>query len=137
MRPNVWQSAKAITASALIAVFAVPNNLAAAQVSEHLVSPSDLQKAAVNASQTRQKNLDTLNGFFSSEKAQKALVSAHMNPGEVKNAISTLNDDELAQLAARASKAQSEFVAGNISDRDLLIILVAVAALILIIVAVR
>jgi hypothetical protein len=43
----------------------------------------------------------------------------------------------LAQLAARASLAQNDFAAGRISDRDLLIILVGVAVLILIIVAVH
>jgi hypothetical protein len=55
----------------------------------------------------------------------------------VKNAVGQLDDEELARLSARAEKTQREFAAGNISDRDLLIILVAVAALILIIVAVR
>jgi hypothetical protein len=43
----------------------------------------------------------------------------------------------VAQLAARAQKAQADFAAGSISDRDLIIILVCIAALILIIVAVR
>ena len=42
-----------------------------------------------------------------------------------------------AQLASRAEKAQADFAAGNLSDRDLLIIVLAVAALVLIIVAVR
>jgi hypothetical protein len=60
-----------------------------------------------------------------------------MDPQQVKNAVSTLSDQELAQLAARADKAQTDFVAGNLSDRDLIIIILAVAALILIIVAVR
>ena len=69
--------------------------------------------------------------------AESALKKAHMNPQRVNEAVSRLNNQELAELAARASKAQADFAAGNISDRDLLIILVAVAALILIIVAVR
>jgi hypothetical protein len=56
---------------------------------------------------------------------------------QVKNAVSRLSDQELAQLAARASKAQADFAAGSLSDRDLIIILLAVVALILIIVAVR
>jgi hypothetical protein len=43
----------------------------------------------------------------------------------------------LAQLASRAGKAQADFAAGHLSDRDLIIILLAVVALILIIVAVR
>jgi UDP-N-acetylglucosamine:LPS N-acetylglucosamine transferase len=78
-----------------------------------------------------------MNQFFSSEKATKALQSAHMNPGELKSAVASLSDEELAQMATRAHKAQADFAAGNINDRDLLIILVAIAALILIIVAVR
>jgi hypothetical protein len=60
-----------------------------------------------------------------------------MDPAQVKTAVSTLNDAELAQLASRADKAQADFAAGRLSDRDLIIILVAIAALILIIVAVR
>jgi hypothetical protein len=48
-----------------------------------------------------------------------------------------LSDAELAQLASRAQKAQADFAAGDLSDRDLIIIILAVAALILIIVAVR
>jgi hypothetical protein len=55
----------------------------------------------------------------------------------VKQGVATLSDQELAQLAARADKAQADFAAGTLSDRDLIIIILAVAALILIIVAVR
>jgi hypothetical protein len=43
----------------------------------------------------------------------------------------------MAQLAARSQTAQADFAAGRMSDRDLIIILLAVVALILIIVAVR
>jgi hypothetical protein len=126
----------ALTASALITLFAVPQGLFA-QAPEHLVSPSDLQKATVEASRARQQNVDTLNAFFSSEKAQRALKSAQMNPEQVRTAVAGLSDSELAQLASRANKAQGDFAAGRLTDRDLLIILVAVAALILIIVAVH
>jgi hypothetical protein len=48
------------------------------------VSPSDLKKAAVDASAKRQQNLDTLTSFFSSAKAQHALQSAHMALGRSK-----------------------------------------------------
>jgi len=46
-------------------------------------------------------------------------------------------DDELAQLAAKVQTTQADFAAGKMSDHDLIIILIAIAALILIIVAVR
>ena len=55
----------------------------------------------------------------------------------MKDAVSRLSDSELSQLASRASKVQADFAAGTLSNRDLIIILVCIAALILIIVAVR
>jgi len=103
----------------------------------HVVTPADLQKDVAGASFTRQKNLVQAEGFISSTEAQQAMKSAHINSQQVKNAIPQLNDDELAQLSARSEKAQKDFAAGNITDRDLLIILVGIAALVLIIVAVR
>ena len=136
MHSDLKQYARSIMAAALVAVFAIPNN-AVAQAANHVVSPSDLAKATVDASQQRQQNIDTLNQFFSSEKAQRALESAHMNPQQVQKAVSGLSDEELDQLSSRASKAQSDFAAGNFSDHDLLIILICIAALVLIIVAVH
>jgi hypothetical protein len=133
---NAKQLVRSLTAAALVAAFAIPQSLVA-QTPEHLVSPSELQKAAVDASQKQQQNLDTLKKFFSSEKAQQALTSAHMNPQKVETAVASLSDAELAQLASRATKAQNELAAGSFSNRDLLIVVVAIAALVLVIVAVR
>ena len=125
---------RGVTAIALLALIPLSSKLVA---QEHLVSQTALQDAAVDASLTRQQNLDTLELFFSTDKATKAMQTSHMNPQEVKSAIATLNDQELAQLTARANRAQNDFAAGRLSDRDLLIILLAIAALILISVAVR
>jgi hypothetical protein len=130
------QFAQALAAATLIAVFAIPQNLVA-QATEHLVSPSELTRATVDASRARQQNLDTLNQFLSSQQAQQAMQTAHINPQQVKEAVAGLSDADLAQLASRATKSQADFAAGTISNRDLLIILVGIAALILIIVAVH
>jgi hypothetical protein len=51
--------------------------------------------------------------------------------------VRQLSKEDLAQLSARSEKAQKDFAAGTLSDRDLLIILVAIAVIVLIIVAVR
>jgi c-di-GMP-related signal transduction protein len=136
MHTDSRQFVRTLVTTALVTIFAIPQSLVA-QSSEHLVSPTELQKAVVDAAQKRQQNLDTLNQFFSSEKAQRALESAHQNPEQVKKAVASLSDDELAQLASRANKAQTDFAAGRVEDRDLLIILVCIAALVLIIVAVH
>jgi hypothetical protein len=118
----------------LTVVFAVPQNLVA---QTHIVSQSELQRATVEATQTRRHNIETIQQFFSTTAAQKALKSAHMDRQRVTQAVSGLSDEELARLASRASKAQADFAAGRLSDRDLIIVLIAIAALILIIVAVR
>jgi hypothetical protein len=136
MHFDLKQLSRVATAFVLATVFAVPQNLVA-EGATHVVSPSDLQRAAVQASNLRQQNVEQVRQFFSSEEAEQALRSAHMNPEQVKNAVSTLDDAELAQLASRTQKAQADFAAGSLSDRDLIIILVCIAALILIIVAVR
>ena len=109
----------------------------AALAQDHVVSPVEIQKDAAGASAARQQQVQQLDGFLSSKEAQQALKSAHMDPQEVKNAVGQLDDEDLARLSARAEKTQRDFAAGKLSDRDLLIILVCVAALILIIVAVR
>ena len=108
-----------------------------AQAPQHIVSPADLQQATVDASQQRQKNIETIDRFFSSGQARHALETAHINPQEVKKATASLSDQDLAQLAARATKAQADFAAGNVDNRGLLIIILCIAALILIIVAVH
>jgi hypothetical protein len=136
MHFDLRQSSRVAVSFVLAAVFALPQNLMA-EAASHVVSPSELQQAAVRASTARQQTLDEVRQFFSSDKAQQALKSAHVNPEQVKNAVSTLDDSELAQLASRVHKTQADFAAGTLSDRDLIIILVAIAALILIIVAVR
>lgn len=118
----------------LAAMFALPQNMFA---DSHVVSSADLQKQAVTASQTRQQNIQDVRQFLSTPAAQKALSTAKVNPEQVKTAVSQLNDAELAQMAARAHKAQVDFAAGNLNDRDLILIILGLVALILIIVAVR
>ena len=134
MLSHFWRSVRVLAACTLVTCFAVPPDLLA---QTHVVSPADLQKETLDATRARQRNLESVRQFLSSPRAERALKSAHMDPAHVKTAVSTLSDQELAQLAPRAEKAQADFAAGRLSDRDLIIILVAIAALILIIVAVR
>jgi hypothetical protein len=136
MRPALLKSARAFMAAVLVMVVAVPRPLLA-QNAPHVVSPSDLAKATVDASNSRQRNIDALNRFLGSDQARQAMQSAHVDQQQVTKAVAGLSDEELAQLAARADKAQSEFAAGNMSDRDLIVIVLLIVALILIIVAVR
>ncbi len=126
--------ARAATALVLAALFALPQSLLA---ETHVVSPSDLQQQLVETTRSRQSNLTTVRGFLSTATAEKAMKSASIDPKQVQNAVSSLSDDELANLAQRSAKAQADFAAGSLSDRDLIWIILAIAVLVLIIVAVR
>jgi hypothetical protein len=134
MQVDLRQSLRVAIATLLVALFIVPTD---ALAQSHVVSPADLQKQAVAASQVRQHNVETVQHFLSTPAAEKALKSAKMDPEQVKTAVSTLSDHDLAQLAARADRAQADFAAGTLSERDLIWIILAIAVLVLIIVAVR
>ena len=133
MQMNAWQLARA-AASVLVVAFLFTGNLVA---QGHVVNPAELQKQVVAASQVRQNNIETVQHFLSTPMAEKALKSAQMDPQQVKTAVSALDDQELAQLAARAGKAQVDFAAGTLGERDLIWIILAIAVIVLIIVAVR
>jgi hypothetical protein len=134
MQFDLRQYLRMAIAVVLVALFIVPTG---AFAQSHVVSPADLQKATVASSQVRQHNLDSVQHLLSTPTAEKAMKSAKMDPQQVQTAISTLDDKDLAQLAARADKAQADFSAGNLNERDLILIILAIAVIILIIVAVR
>jgi hypothetical protein len=134
MRLDPRQLIRAMVALVLATLFFIPSDLMA---QSHIVSSSDLQKQVASASQTRQDNLQAVQKFLSTPMAEKAMKSANMDARQVKTAVSTLDDQELAKLSARANTAQADFAAGNLNDRDLILIILGIAILVLIIVAVR
>jgi hypothetical protein len=133
---KMLQGRKLSCASVLLFSVAVaaPQSMVA---QSHVVSPGDIQNDVSNASAARQQNQKRVENFLSSQEAQRAMKSAKIDPQQVTNAVSQLNNAELASLAARSAQAQRDFAAGNIDNHDLLLILVGIAILILIIVAVR
>jgi len=110
---------------------------ARAQDKQHVVSLSDLNKDAARPTQTRQANEETVRTLLSSDQAQKALKSANLDYQKVDKAVGQLSDEDLAKLAERSRRAQSDFAAGRISDRDLLWIIVIAIGVIVLVVALR
>lgn len=108
-----------------------------AQQNEHVISSQDLRQDLQKSAERRQSDEAAIRDLLSTDTARKALKSANMDYRKVDQAVSQLNDEDLARLAARSREAQKDFAAGNLTDRDLLIILLCVAGLVLIIVAVR
>ncbi len=126
--------ARSLTSCVLIPLLGLPPSLSA---QSHVVNPAELQRELAAATAARLHNTEVLTEALSSPKAERAFEYAGIDPARVKTAVSSLSDQELARLAARSESANKDFAAGRISDRDLLIILVGIAAIILIVVAVR
>lgn len=99
---------------------------------EHLVTPLLLQQQMQSASEARQQNVRTVTGFLSTDQAEHAMRDAHIDPVQVRTAIPTLSDQELANLATRANDAQQKFSAGSLSQGMLTLIIVLVAIIIVV-----
>lgn len=128
-----------ILVSSLVGVlaFALQSPLAAAATRNHVVSPAELQQATASVARTRQQNIAKVEKFFSSGQAQKSLKSAHLDPVQIKKAVPSLSDQELARLASRADKAQKDFAAGALNNEQITYILIAIGAAVIVLIAVR
>jgi hypothetical protein len=82
---------------------------------KHVVSSADLQKELKTAAGERDRNIATLEKFFDSDTAQRALSAAKLDPAKVRKSIPLLDDAELARLAAQADRAEVDFAASGIS----------------------
>jgi hypothetical protein len=103
-----------------------------AQDKQHVVSLSDLQKDAARSAETRPSNEEAVRTMLSSDPGQRALKSAGVDYLKVDKAIGQLSDEDVAKLAERTRRAQNDFAAGRISDRDLMwIIVIALGIIIL------
>jgi hypothetical protein len=108
-----------------------------AQERDHAVSASQLRADLQKSAAARQTNEAAVRDMFASEAGKKALNSAGIDYQKVDQAISQVNDEDLARMAVRSHEVQKDFAAGRMTDRDLIIILLVAVALILIIIAVR
>ncbi len=126
-----------VSVTALAVLFGLAGVPAGAQDKQHVVSLSELNKDAARPAQTRQTNEEAVRTLLSSDAAQKALKSSNLDYQQVDRAVGQLNDEDLARLAERSRRAQSDFAAGRISDRDLLWIIVIALAIIVLAVALR
>lgn len=137
MKPSTLLSLtlRAVVPSALMLLLSVPaGSFAAAPAQDHLVSPQSMQRQLHDSAAERQKNIETINNFLSMPAADKAIRDAHYNPEQVRTAVPTLSNQELASLSARAADAQQKFAAGGLSRTAIGLIAVAFVVLIIVII---
>ena len=104
---------------------------------DHLVSREAARERVVGAATERARSLATLDAALSTPQAAEAAASLGADTAQLRAALPTLSDAEIADLASRAAALQSDPVAGLDSDiRTLLIIFLIVAIVILVLQAV-
>lgn len=101
--------------------------------SKHIVSNHTLQQKLQSQSTERQHNIQTVDRFFSTPLAQHAMKIEHINPTQVKKAIPTLSNSELANLSSRANHADQQFSAGALTTNQMLLLIVVMLIVVLLV----
>jgi hypothetical protein len=104
---------------------------------DHVVTPSDLEKDLNRAAQTRRAQELKIESFLEAPRAKKALAAAAISYRTVEKGVPLLSDSELAELSARAAKAQSDFAAGALTNEELTYIIIALATAVIVLIALK
>jgi hypothetical protein len=125
--------ARAMVVSSLVFVLISQQGLLA---QNQVVRPSELKDAIEKAASARQKNLDQVRSFFSSKPVKAVLSKASISSDRIDRAVSSMSTEELAKLAQRTQKIQSDFAAGSLSNQELTYVVIALAAAVLVLIVV-
>ena len=113
-----------VAAMLLAAAVSAGPMLAQSQADKHVVSLGELNKDAAGPSQTRRANEAEIRQLFATIDGQKALKTANVDYAKIDRAVSSMSDEDVARISERARAIDRDFAAGNLSDHDLLVILV-------------
>jgi hypothetical protein len=129
---NTFNRSFAVCAFVTLLVFlaAVPLR---AESSGHIVSSHALQHQLQASSSARQQNIQTVTKFLSTPLAHRAMKIEHISPTQVKNAIPTLSDSELASLSSRANQAEQQFSAGTLSTNQMLLLIIILLVVVILV----
>jgi hypothetical protein len=131
---RLFTVSRAVCSAALLVCIPVT---AAVAAEEHVVPLTELHQRLESAAQKRERDLQDVNRLFSSDQGKKALGIAKIAGDQVKQAVSQLNDEELARLADRARLAESQFAAGALNNQEITYILIALATAVVVLILVH
>jgi hypothetical protein len=100
------------------------------------ITSSELRDAIRKASDQKQKDLEQIRSFFAEPKVRDALAKGGIQSDRVEKAVSALDADAIAKLAAQTSKIQNDFAAGALNNQQLTYIIIALATAVIILVAI-
>jgi hypothetical protein len=130
MRLNIQQMLAVLVAMTTAWGFFSPRAVFA---EDHVVPLTELHRQAQSAAQERARDLDDIGRALALPEAQGMLQKAAVTPEQVRMAVATLSDQEVARLADRARIAQQDVHGGLIVG---LLALIGLVVVIIIVVAV-
>ena len=101
---------------------------------DHLVPATDMRQQLADQEQSRAQKVEQLTEFFQSPEASQALAKVGMSAAEVSEAVSSLDNESLDGLSARAMSAQTDLAAGALNNQQLTYIIIALGTAVLILV---
>lgn len=102
-----------------------PSGQSAATTPRHIASPAEVRAAAAAVPALRDARIDRIARVIDSGPAREMLGRWGIKPGQVLEAVSRLDDPELATLAARADGLLSDVQGGHLNTTFVLVMLAA------------
>lgn len=101
---------------------------------DHVVPLTELHDKARSASEDRAKNIRDIERVLAYPAAAQALEKSNVNGDQMRRAVATLSDDELARLADRARASEKDvqggFIVGILALIGLIVVIIIVVALV-------
>jgi hypothetical protein len=104
------------------------------QAADHLVTSDTLQARLAQKAQDRASDRAAVANLLDSEAGRLAAARLHADPERLKDRLSLLSDDELKDIATRATALQSDPVAGLSNDVETLLIIFLVVGLVILVI---
>lgn len=100
---------------------------------DHLVSAPAAQERLLQAAAERRGHQEQVERVLASPQASAAAAAVGADLGQVRAALSTLSDAELADLAVRSAALQADPVAALDSDIKLLLMIFLIVAIVILV----
>jgi hypothetical protein len=131
MKAPIQQPLSVTMAFVVFTVFSMPQ----ASAQEHIVPLKELQGQVQSAAKDRAKNLEDIQRVLSYPAAAAALKKSNVSLEQMRVAVATLSDDELARLSDRARASEKDVEGGLIVGLLALIGLIVVIIVVVSVVA--
>jgi len=104
-----------------------------ASADDHLVSSDVAARHLREAAQARRSDLSAVETVLSTPEAGRAAASLGVDIRQVRSAASSLTDEELRDLAARAAELRQDPAAGLSRDVDQLLVVFLIVAIVILV----